>query len=282
MKNIFKFIVFFVFSLSSSIINAQSNCSELYGCPDVCDRNNLTQEEFSDCEFRINPNKYVPRQDKTQIDAWDNNEINKYKETDWSEGYDIDAVEKAKKERKKQIQIDKQKRFAELKNKRENKGKWGINFSMTRSEVEKCQKNSICPNDLIIKYQKVEGKEFVNSFEKDFGKYSLEKYTKLLAKLNIRYKSVLNIDDFELEQLPSSKIPSKNVMYNAFSSVLHVFENNKKSDAPKYIVLQVTNNKPALGKNRIAVIYETENWGKNLLSQVNEKKSREKQYMDDL
>ena len=145
---------------------------------------------------------------------------------------------------------------------------------MTRSEVEKCQKNLICPNDISIYYTENEGLSFVRSFHRDFGKYSLKKYTKLLAKLNIRYKSVLNIIDFD-----TNKLPGNYYIYNAYTSKLHVFENNKKSDEPKYITLQVTNKK--FGESMM-VSYETENWGKNLLSLINEKKSREEQYMDDL
>lgn len=261
-----------------------------------CDSNNLSQEQIVECEYKIEQKvkqkeaelrqkEAELRQKKveqSQMKKWSLEEARKINEGDWTKGYSIEEEERKEEERKTQAKKRAKKKATELKSLRDNRGKFGLSFSMTVNEAD-CESKELKfildiyeqnPKEgLFCTWELVDGVEFISSFGKFFGEYTYSAHGDLRKKLSSIYKLLYRPSSSDLEKW-NRDFSGKELTF--------MFENIKNPNEPKYILLNAT--RPTISNNgttysgKMYVEYIQESEGKYL---INEQK-RYETFSDDL
>ena len=295
--NIFcKYILFFILGIyhlsTFSYLNAQSHCSDLYGCQDENSKiklPNYAKKCFSTPQLSDETKvmKCTQHFDKL-YSGWGSStsieqsckDIKKFKRPIFIdyEILDCDSQSFSKEhfEETKSLKQKKQKKITTIisqRKKEENRGKWGINFAMKEEEVDCGSKDFVAGcyfNGVIVSFENIGGVSFVSSFQKNFGEFTVSKYEKLRDNLLSKYKSVSqpSSSDWDLWS-------RRDLSLYMHDTLNHVFENIKNNKEPKYIILSVFSVK---SNTNISVRYVNESYGRELVKE----KIMKDEYMDDL
>ena len=261
-----KLIVILIYFLIPNLSNAQSHCSDLYGCQEEQAPGFEYKEET---KTELNFNKDDVSSHCSELYGCQNEQ---------AAGFEYSNEQEVIKKEKEHKNIN------ELAKSRDKRGKWGINFSMTKKEIEECKTKSDCPIDSKVKigYINIDGIDFVESFNK-YLFYSDVEFKKIKKSLSSKYNLV-----FKKQRNPKivgDFVPQCHRNYDeskiTLTEILFMFENKNKLNEPKYICFVVE----AFNVNDVRLMrirYITEDYGNELLRLMSKIKSDKEEFIDDL
>jgi len=198
--------------------------------------------------------------------------------------------EKARKEKEEKSRIAKEKeeekaRIAKKKKNRDNSGKYGVSFNMTKNDLPNyCEtkyqitnfgtsykKRVFCDSE-DRKFEVQFGQNFVDVIKRNMGEYSLSEFNKIVKTLNNRYKLIKKPSMADEEKFFLADYGKVYFFENesGFDSSAGVFD---KKRGPKYIEFSVTTE-----KNYDVIMYlyyySTHHFEENILPRINKEKNK--------
>jgi len=228
---------------------------------------------------------FPPNASKEHCDIFNKVAENKYKLSKIKHNEEKVRKEKEKKKEEARKEKEKLERLTNLKKNRDNRGKYGVSFNMTKNDLpDYCETKYQITNfgtsykervfcDLEDRNFEVQfGQNFVDVIKRDIGEYSHSESRKIVKTLKNRYKLIKEPSMADKEKFFLADYGNVHFFENesGFDSSAGVFD---KQRGPKYIEFSVTTD-----KNYDAIMYlyyySTHHFEENILPKINKEKNK--------